>query len=85
VRKTAVAVGTSLFMCLATALPALADSSLPQPNGGPNVLGSGGTASGSGGGTAFTGSNISWAVVALAVLVIVGLASLVLQRRRAAD
>jgi LPXTG-motif cell wall-anchored protein len=84
VRKTAVAVGTSLFMCLATALPALADSSLPQPHGGPDVLGTGGTAGGSGG-TAFTGSNISSALMALAVLVVIGLASLVLQRRRAAD
>jgi hypothetical protein len=84
VRKTAVAVGTSLFMCVATALPALADSSLPQPHGGPDVLGAGGTAGGSGG-PAFTGSNISPAIVALAVLVVIGLASLVLQRRRAAD
>jgi hypothetical protein len=84
VRKTAVAVGTSLFMCLATALPALADSSLPQPHGGPDVLGTGGTAGGSGG-TALNGSIISPAILALAVLEVIVIESLVLQLRIAAD
>jgi hypothetical protein len=85
VRKTAITLGTSVFVFLVTALPALADSSLPEPSGGPNVLGTGGTATGSGG-TAFTGSNISPLMVALAVALVIGLASLaILQRRRAAD
>jgi hypothetical protein len=85
VRKTAAAVGASLFLCLSMAMPALADSSLPEPSGGPNVLGTGGTATGSGG-TAFTGSNISSLMVALVVALVIGLASLaILQRRRAAD
>jgi hypothetical protein len=84
VRKTAVVLGTSLFMCLVTAMPALADSSLPQPHGGPDVLGTGGTAGS--GGTAFTGSNVSPLLMALAVLVVIGVSSLaILQRRRAAD
>ena len=83
-RKTAVALGTSLFVCLSTAIPALADSSLPQPHGGPDVLGGGGTAGA--GGTAFTGSNVSPVMVALAVVLVIGIASLaILQRRRAAD
>jgi hypothetical protein len=84
VRKTAVVLGTSLFMCLVTAMPALADSSLPQPHGGPDVLGPGGTAGS--GGTAFTGSNVPPLLMALAVLVVIGASSLaILQRRRAAD
>jgi LPXTG-motif cell wall-anchored protein len=82
VRKTAIAVGTSVCLCLVTALPALADSSLPQPHGGPDVLGTRATAPG---GTAFTGSNVSWAMLTLGVLLVLGAASLVLlQRRRAA-
>lgn len=84
VRKTAIAVGTSLVVRLVTAVPALADSSVPQPHG-PTVLGNGGTAPGAGG-TAFTGSNLSPALLTLAVLVVIGVASLAaLQRRRVAD
>jgi hypothetical protein len=85
VRKTARAVGASLFLCLSTAMPALADSSLPEPSGGPDVLGTGGAATESGG-TAFTGSSVSSLMVALAVALVIGLALLaILQRRRAAD
>jgi hypothetical protein len=84
VRRTAAALGTSLLLCLVTAMPALADSSLPQPHGGPDVLGTGGTAGP--GGTAFTGSNVSAAALALVVLVLVGMVSLAIaHRRRAAD
>ena len=73
-RKTAVALGTSLFVLIVTALPALADSSLPDPH----VHGNSGT-----GGTAFTGAaHLTPVVVAFAVLVVVGSASLALQRRR---
>jgi hypothetical protein len=79
-RKTAISLGTALVMCLATALPALADSSLPQPHSGPQVLGSGGSAGS--GGTAFTGSNLSFVLVALAVLVVVGISLLGLRTLR---
>lgn len=72
-RKTAVALGTSLFVLVVTALPALADSSLPNPH----VDGGGGT-----GGTAFTGSNLSPIMVAFVFLAIVGISVLALQRRR---
>lgn len=82
-RKTVISVGTSLLMCLITAMPALADSSLPEPQGGPDVLGVGGTQGGSGG-TAFTGANISWTMMALVVLVIVAAVSLAMLRRRGA-
>jgi len=79
-RKTAISLGSALVMCLATALPALADSSLPQPHSGPQVLGAGGSAGS--GGTAFTGSNLSFVLVALAVLVVVGISLLVLRTLR---
>jgi hypothetical protein len=72
-RKTVLALGTSLFVLVVTAIPALADSSLP----GPHVQGNSGT-----GGTAFTGAaHLTPVVVAFAVLVVVGFASLALQRR----
>ena len=75
-RKTALAMGTSLFVMVVTALPALADSSLPHPHPG-GVSGVGGV-----GGTAFTGSNLSPIMVAFTFLVIVGVSVLALQRRR---
>jgi len=80
VRRTAIAFGTSLFVCLVTALPALADSSLPEP-GGPGVLGESGQA---GGGTAFTGANLAPLMIAFAVVVVVGLSLLAYRQRRSA-
>ena len=79
-RRTAIAFGTSLFVCLVTALPALADSSLPEP-GGPGVLGESGQA---GGGTAFTGANLAPLMIAFAVVVVVGLSLLAYRQRRTA-
>ncbi len=79
-RRTAIAFGTSLFVCLVTALPALADSSLPEP-GGPGVLGESGQA---GGGTAFTGANLAPLMIAFAVVVVVGLSLLAYRQRRSA-
>ena len=76
-RKTALALGTSLFVLVVTAFPALADSSLPRPGGG--VGGAGGA-----GGTAFTGANLSPVMVAFVVLAIVGVSVLALQHRRSA-
>ena len=72
-RKTALALGTSLFVLVVTALPALADSSLPHPGGVGGVSGAGGTA--------FTGANLSPIMVAFAFLAIVGVSVLALQRR----
>jgi hypothetical protein len=73
-RKTVLALGTSLFVMAVTALPALADSSLPDPH----VHGASGT-----NGTAFTGAaHLGPVVVAFAILVVLGFASLALQRRR---
>ena len=71
-RKTALALGTSLFVLVVTALPALADSSLPHPHPG-GVSGAGGTA--------FTGANLSPIMVAFTFLAIVGVSVLALQRR----
>ena len=80
-RKAAIAFGTSVFVCLVTALPALADSSLPGPDG-PGVLGESGQAGG--GGTAFTGSNLTPLMIALAVVVVVGLSLLAYRQRHSA-
>jgi uncharacterized membrane protein len=67
-----------LFVTVITALPALADSSLPDPHHRhTHVLGASGSA-----GTAFTGVNVTPFVIAFAVLMIVGLSALALQRRR---
>jgi hypothetical protein len=82
-RKTAISLGSALVMCLATALPALADSSLPQPHSSPDVLGTGGTASP--GGTAFTGSNISLILIAVAVLLVAGISLLALNKLRVSE
>lgn len=79
-RKAAIAFGTSVFVSLVTALPALADSSLPGPDG-PSVLGESGQAGG-GGGTAFTGSNLTPLMIALAVVVVVGFSLLAYRQRR---
>jgi hypothetical protein len=84
-RKTAISLGSAVFLCLVTAMPALADSSLPQPHSGPDVLGSGGTAGGGAGGTAFTGSNMSLALVAVAILVVSAALLLTLRRIRTVE
>lgn len=80
-RKTAILLASAVSMCLATAIPALADSSLPQPNSGPQVLGAGGSAGGSGG-TAFTGSDVSMALIALTILVVAGASLFALRKLR---
>jgi hypothetical protein len=81
-RKTASVLGGAVSVLLATAMPALADSSLPQPQAGPQVLGSGGTGGGGAGGTAFTGADLSLALVALAILMVCGVLLLALRRGR---
>lgn len=83
-RKTVLSLGTAVFVCVVTALPALADSSIPQPGSGPQVLGAGGSAGGGAGGTAFTGTDMSIALVGLTVLVVAGISLFVLRRLRTA-
>lgn len=84
-RKTAISLGSALVMCLVTAMPALADSSLPQPNSGPQVLGAGGGTGGGAGGTAFTGTDISLVLIALTILVVVGASLLALRGLRTVE
>jgi hypothetical protein len=81
-RKTAIVLGGAVSVLVATAMRALADSSLPQPQAGPHVLGSGGSAGGGAGGTAFTGATLSPALIALAILVVCGALFLALRRGR---
>jgi len=77
-RKAATALATSLFVTVITALPALADSSLPDPHHRhTHVLGAGGSS-----GTAFTGVNLTPYLFAFAALVIVGMAALALHHHR---
>jgi hypothetical protein len=77
-RKAAVAFATSSFVTVITALPAFADSSLPDPHHRhTHVLGANGSA-----GTAFTGVNVMPFVIVFAVLMIVGLSALALYRRQ---
>lgn len=68
---------TSLFVSVTTAIPALADSSLPRPHAG-GAGGAGGI-----GGTAFTGATLSRIMVVFVLLAIVGVSALVLERRHA--
>ena len=78
-RKIGLAVGSVLLFCLTTAVPALAGSEIPDPDG-PKVLGHVVRADG----TAFTGASIAPWLIALAVLLAVGATLLVLGRRRSA-
>jgi hypothetical protein len=84
-KKTAISLGGAVLLCLATAMPALADSSLPQPHSGPQVLGTGGAAGAGTGGTAFTGSDMSLALIAMAILVVSAALLLALRSIRAVD
>jgi hypothetical protein len=73
-RMAGVLVG-AIVMALSVAGTALADyTNSPSPT---TVV------SGSGGGTAFTGGNVSTPLVVASILVIVGLAALFVARRRA--
>lgn len=75
-RKIGSVLGSVLLFSLVTAVPALADSGLPEPS--PSVRGEVIHA----GGTAFTGANIiPWLIAAVALLV-GGLALLALSHRR---
>jgi hypothetical protein len=67
--------GMTTVPVLASALPALAGYAPPPPAPG---------GSHGGAGTAFTGSEVSIGIVLLAALVVVGLAALLIGRRRPA-
>lgn len=84
-KRTAIFLGGAVFMSLLSTLPALADSSLPQAGSGPQVLGAGGSGGGGAGGTAFTGSDMSIALVGLTVLVVAGISLLILRKVRTAQ
>ncbi len=74
-KKNAAALMASLFVSVMTAIPVLADSSLPRPHAG-GVGGAGGI-----GGTAFTGANLSPIMLVSVLLAIVGVTALILARR----
>ena len=81
-RKAVAVLGSSLFCAMVTALPALADSSLPRPrHPHTHVLGAGGVAA-AGGGTAFTGVNVIPLVAAFMTLMILGVTALAIYRAR---
>ncbi|MBI2237914.1 MAG: LPXTG cell wall anchor domain-containing protein [Actinobacteria bacterium] len=78
-KRLGVVVFATLAFSLALVAPALAGSDIPPPDGG-----GGGVAGGGGGGTAFTGANISLGLVLLGALLLLGIGSLIVSRRRAA-
>ena len=84
-KRTAISLGSAVFLCLVSAMPALADSSVPQPGSGPQVLGAGGSGGTGPGGTAFTGSDMSIALVGFTVLVVAGISLFILRKVRAAQ
>jgi hypothetical protein len=78
VKRIATIVTLALGMALVGAGTALAKNYPPTPSGG-----NGGTSGGGGGGVAFTGANVSFGIVLVAALVVVGVAALFISRRRA--
>jgi hypothetical protein len=80
-KKAFAVLSTTLFLATITALPALADSSLPQPHHPhTHVLGAGGVAAAGGSGTAFTGVNVIAFAAAFVVLIILGVSALAIYR-----
>ena len=80
-KRLALAAGTALTYLFVTATAALADSTIVPP-GEPPVRGKVITPPG---GTAFTGADVTFWLVAIAALVAVGITLLVLSRRRSAS
>ncbi len=77
-KRIGAAVATAVGFVLCVAAPALADYPPPVRPGGPHVSGAGGAA-----GTAFTGANVSFGMLALVLLAVVGVTALLVSRRRA--
>jgi hypothetical protein len=78
-RKLGLVLVSALAFCLVVAAPALASYGGTGPKGTEGTRGTG-----SGGGTAFTGTNISIGVVILAALVVAGVMALLVSRRNQA-
>ena len=81
-KRAAAVLSSALLTVLFTAGTALAQTDYPptttvQPTGGQ-------TGAGSGGGTAFTGGDLSFGAIAFAALLVVGVTALFVARRRAA-
>jgi hypothetical protein len=79
VKRTVTVVTLALGMALIGAGTSIAQNYPPNPNG--NTGGAGGT--GDAGGVALTGANVTLGMVLVAALLLVGLAALVVSRRRA--
>ena len=82
------ALNGGLFLTLLTAMPALAQSNVPEPDVGPQVIvrapgGAPGDVVQAPGGVAFTGSEVTVWMVLAAALLAVGVTFYVLGRRRA--
>lgn len=76
-KRLGIAVGTILSTLL-VAVPAAVAQTYPPPTDAPP----GGASGGSSGGTAFTGLDITFGVIVLVALVVVGLLALRLSRRK---
>jgi len=82
-KRAAAVLSSALLTVLFTAGTALAQTDYPptttvQPTGGQNA------GAGAGGGTAFTGGDLSFGAIAFAALLVVGVTALFVARRRAA-
>ena len=81
VKRTATIALLSVGLTIASAATALAANYPPNPGGGGGGNNSGGTSGG--GGVAFTGANVTLGMIVFVALVAVGVAALVIGRRRA--
>jgi len=82
-KRVAAVLATALLTVFVTATTALAQTDYP-PTPSPTTSVAGGGGGNTGGGTAFTGGEVSYAALAFAVLLVVGVATLMVARRRAA-
>jgi hypothetical protein len=82
VKRTATVAILSVGLTIASAATALAANYPPTPGGGGGG-GSNSTGTSGGGGVAFTGANVTLGMIVFVALVAVGVAALVIGRRRA--
>jgi hypothetical protein len=81
VKRTATIAILSMGLTIASAATALAANYPPTPGGGGGNNSTG--TSGGGGGVAFTGANVTLGMIVFVALVAVGVAALIVGRRRA--
>jgi hypothetical protein len=81
VKRTATIAILSMGLTIASAATALAANYPPNPGGGGGNNSTG--TSGGGGGVAFTGANVTLGMIVFVALVAVGVAALIVGRRRA--